>query len=194
MIDLANWYWIVGGDEANVWSSARAASVPASDADYVAWREVPHQATIIASMDDLEAVFTAQYPPGMLTTYSVAVRDKTLVAGITVNGLPFATDALTVGSLNTAFIYVQQKSAETFSWKLPDGSFITLDKPDIIALQDAVSGYGQDCYACEDTTLDGLEAGTITTHAQIDAAFAAVQNTFTGLSQTTVASRRHQRK
>ena len=33
----SDWYWFIGGDTSNVWSSARAMLVPATDADYVAW-------------------------------------------------------------------------------------------------------------------------------------------------------------
>jgi hypothetical protein len=34
----ANWYWIVGGDEAQVFSSATGNYVPATDPTYLAWR------------------------------------------------------------------------------------------------------------------------------------------------------------
>jgi|LakMenEpi03Aug12_release.lakeMendotaPanAssembly.Ray.scaffolds.fasta_scaffold31794_4 hypothetical protein len=34
----ANWYWVVGGDEAQVFSSATGNYVPATDPTYLAWR------------------------------------------------------------------------------------------------------------------------------------------------------------
>src|SRR4029077_19754674 len=86
-----------------------------------------------------------QYSAANLYGYTEDKRNITLNAGVTVNGLPFATDPLTVGSLNSAYIYMQAKTGDTFSWKLPDGSWVTLNKASIAALQNAVSGYGQDC-------------------------------------------------
>ena len=85
MVKISDWYWIVGGDQANVWSSARAMSVPVNDADYVAWLAVPHQPTLIASMAELQDVFTAQYPPGMLETYLPSVRFDHASGGVIVS-------------------------------------------------------------------------------------------------------------
>lgn len=51
--DPFTWYWIVGGDESKVWSSAAQAYVPISDASYAAWCEVGDLPTRIASEADL---------------------------------------------------------------------------------------------------------------------------------------------
>jgi hypothetical protein len=178
---IMDWYWIVADDQANVWSSARAMPVPVSDPAYTAWAQnnVPYT---VASMDELYQIFATQFPAGSLPTYTTHVRTKTSGGGITVNGLPFATDVITLGSLNSAYIYTQAKTGDTFSWKLPDGSWVTLDKADIAALQNAVSKFGQDCFDCEAATLDAIDAGTITDLAGIDAAFAAIPKTFTGVA------------
>lgn len=55
MYDKTNWYWIVGGDESRVFSSARLEYVPLDDTAYIAWQAcgdvfVP---TCIASEDEL---------------------------------------------------------------------------------------------------------------------------------------------
>ena len=192
MYKPSDWYWFIGADTENVWSSARAMSVPISDPDYVLWSEVNPISPTLATMAELEDTLRVSYPRGTLPTYTAHVRQQTGGGGIVVNGLPFATDALTLGSLNSAYIYTQAKTASTFSWKLPDGSFITLDMADIAALQNAANEFWQNCFTCEDTTLTGIEGGTITTHAQIDAAFAAISNTFTGL--TADLEVRHRRK
>jgi hypothetical protein len=36
----------------------------------------------------------------------------------------------------------------------------------------------QSCFTCESNTATGITGGSITTHAQVDAAFAAISNTF----------------
>lgn len=206
-LDMADHYWSVGGDAANVYSSKTNTYVPIADAGYVAWLETGKIATPIEVEADIwpcqqdikpawlfNGISFAQptpttYTKDQLRDYTAYVRAHKLNDGVTVNGQPFATDVFTVGSLNSAFIYTQSKVTETFSWKLPDGSFVTLGKADIAALQTAVSQYGQDCYVCEDTLLDGVEVGTIIDLAPIDAAFAAIQNSFTGV--TAMEARRH---
>jgi len=194
MMEIWNWYWVVAGDATSVWSSKRAVSVPADDADYVAWlADGTHQPSHIGTMEELYQVLAQQYPRGSLHTYCAFVRDKTLNGGVTVNGLPFASDPLTFGSLNSAAIYTVDKTTDTFSWKLPDGSFITLNKADVNALHDALNSFGQACYLCEDNTLTAIEAGTVTTHDQIDAAFAAINSSFTGLTAD-AQKVRHKRK
>jgi len=175
--NVQDWYWTIGSDAAAVWSSARARSVPVDDAEYLIWA-AGHAATPIADMNELREVMRAQFPPGTLETYAADVRWRTNAGGIVVNGRPFATDIITLGSLNSAFIYTQSNAASTFSWKLPDGSFVTLNKQDVQELQAAVSKFGQDCFTCEAETLDAIANGTITERAEIDAAFAAVPNTF----------------
>ena len=45
LFDAANWYWSVGGDKTQVFSSAAAAYVPAGDATYTAWLANPSHAT-----------------------------------------------------------------------------------------------------------------------------------------------------
>ena len=42
MADRAtDWYWFVGGDKTQVYSSARQSYVPVSDSIYQAWLQVP---------------------------------------------------------------------------------------------------------------------------------------------------------
>jgi hypothetical protein len=215
-INIFDWYYRVGGDDAKVYQTKSNAYVPVADADYQAWlaanplgpNNAEHESDLWEIVQRLSLGLpvwlfngttfvqpaVGQYSTANLYGYSEDKRNITLNAGITVNGLPFATDPLTVGSLNTAYIYTQAKTADTFSWKLPDGSWVTLNKASIAALQNAVSGYGQDCFDCEASTLDAIDAGTITGLAQIDAAFAAVQNTFTSVAGLEVTMRRKKPK
>lgn len=52
----SNWYWIVGGNEAQVFSSAVGNYVPANDAAYLAWIADGTQPTRIASEAELGEV------------------------------------------------------------------------------------------------------------------------------------------
>lgn len=62
--DVTNWYWIVGGDETKLWSSAGVRYVEPADATYTAWAAARNIPTRIASEDELAEVFANQYPAG----------------------------------------------------------------------------------------------------------------------------------
>lgn len=54
-----DWYWIVGDDESQVYSSARRSNVSADDAAYLQWCVDERKATHIASDDELRDVLIA---------------------------------------------------------------------------------------------------------------------------------------
>jgi hypothetical protein len=199
MININDYYW--KADDGRVYGSKNQTIVTDADPEYVEWstgqraqiwpRELDGTQTEAAMQDVLN-------PFGNLFVnleyYTAHARRVKYAEDITVNGMPFSTDPVTMGSLNTAQIYTGASPDATFSWKLSDGSFITLTAPDIVALQAAVAQFGQDCFACEDTVLTGIETGTITTRAEIDAAFSAVSNSFTGLKADPGSTRHGKRK
>jgi hypothetical protein len=55
----ANWYWIVGDDASQVYSSASAATVGTGDKAYKAWLAQGNAPTRIATMDELKDVLIA---------------------------------------------------------------------------------------------------------------------------------------
>lgn len=55
LYDPLNWYWIVGGDETQVFSSKTNAFVPVDDASYIAWDNTP---TSIDTLANLKQVLT----------------------------------------------------------------------------------------------------------------------------------------
>jgi hypothetical protein len=197
MFNALDWYWLA--DDARTYGSKNGKIATDTDPDYTAWLDTNQIPTPWprdeAGNQTNAALQEVLAPYGLfvdLYAYATAVRDKTLGAGITVNGQPFATDPITTMSLNSAFIYTQGKTGETFQWKLPDGSFVTLDKAGVAALQTCVAEYGQSCYQCESDTIMAIDAGTITTSAQVDAAFAAIPNSFTGTATAEVFKNRWQ--
>ena len=59
MYTPANWYWIIAGDDRQVYSSARASTVATGDKAYKAWLAQGNAPTRIASMDELKDVLIA---------------------------------------------------------------------------------------------------------------------------------------
>jgi len=58
----SNWYWIVGGDESQAWSSAAGTYVPATDATFAAWLAAGNVPTRILDAAELIAVLQSQAP------------------------------------------------------------------------------------------------------------------------------------
>lgn len=57
----ANWYWIVAGDETQVYSSAAGHFVPSDDPAYIEWLATQGQRpTRIVSSEELSAVLAAR--------------------------------------------------------------------------------------------------------------------------------------
>jgi hypothetical protein len=71
----ADWYWVVAGDAAHVWSSARVQYVATSDATYQAWLAAGHAPTQIDSAASLVAVLFAQWLP-IVAAQGVAVTSS----------------------------------------------------------------------------------------------------------------------
>jgi hypothetical protein len=198
-ISVSNHYWAIAGATAEVYASKTNTLVPVADPDFVAHGV----ATPIGTEAELAEVLRGlgsfvpewllaapsfiQPAPGafskdQLKAYNGFARYTKRNGGIVVNGIPFPSDVLTQGSLNSAFIYTSDAAVDTWAWKLPDGTFITLDTQGVKDLQSAVTLFGQRCFDCEDGLVASIDAGTTTTLTAIDAAFAAVSNTFTGLA------------
>lgn len=62
--NVAAWYWIVAGNESQVYSSAAAAYVAATDPAYVEWIDDGGMVTRIATEAELRDVFAQQFPAG----------------------------------------------------------------------------------------------------------------------------------
>jgi hypothetical protein len=170
MINLADHYWIVADDEANVWASARAMLVPATDAEYVAWGRMP---TRIESMAALEQVFAAQYPPGMLQTYCVFKRWQKEQGGLTLtSGMPLKTDDRSQAKVNGAVLAATADQNFTTQWHADDGSYWPLDAAGVTAMSAELQAHINNCFAISAQTMAEITNGTITTLAQIDTAFA----------------------
>lgn len=108
-----------------------------------------------------------------LRAYAASARYNKEVGGTTINGITYATDRETQGKLVGAYNLAQVNTNLGIDWKLPDGTFTTLDAAAITAAAVAVGSFVQQCFGAEAAIVVGINGGTITTAAQIDAQFAA---------------------
>ena len=106
-----------------------------------------------------------------LKAYTAERRWQKEVGGVTVSGIRLETDDRSKTMLIGARLSAMVDPAITRQWKTENG-FVTLDAPTIIALSDVVTNHVQACFDLEASVLAQIAAGTITTTAQIDTAFA----------------------
>jgi hypothetical protein len=116
-----DWYWIVNGDETQVYSSARSAKVAAVDATYQSWIEAGGTPTRIDTMDNLiEVLRAANVPP-----YH-QVPSRTIVDRLEATGKLEAARA----ALDAAPLYTRER------WN--NRQVVNADDPDANALLQAI--------------------------------------------------------
>lgn len=190
MFFAPNWYWQVGGNGSQVYSSQRNIYVPTDDSEFVAWLEtaggvsrVQDEAEIWAYVKDLlpEWLFDgstfAQPSAGNHTTaqlrrYAAAARYAKEIGGIVISGMPIATDRESQSLVNGAYSMAALNPEFTTQWKAVDGTFVPLDAALITAVAQAVAQHVANCFAKEAEINAGITAGTVTTKSQVDAALA----------------------
>lgn len=169
--NISNWYWVIGGDQANVWSSTRAALVPVDDTDYVAWLTT-NQPSQIGSMDELEGVFAEQYPPGSLRTYCIYTRWRLESGGMTLmSGMRIKTDDRSKARITNALDAVTANSQFKTMWHAADNTVRELDRGKIQAMSNELNAFVDNAFTISADVLSKIEAGTITTREQVDSAF-----------------------
>jgi hypothetical protein len=181
MYDASNWYWCVGGDASNVWSSKRAMSVPIDDAEYTAWLAAVGGPSPLATMQELYDLLAGQFPAGSLQTYNPDARFSRASVGVIVTSLSpvaFNTDVVSRNTINSTYTYLIAKGSGSVEWKMSDGSFVTLDGAQITTLMNSVAAFVQACFDCESNNQAAIGAGSLTTLQQIDDAFAAISNVY----------------
>jgi hypothetical protein len=174
-----DWYWIVADDQSKVWSSARAGYVSANDEAFVLWTAGGNLPTRIASIEELSDVFAAQYPAGMLTTYANARQWSLATSGRVVQlggrALPFKTDPESLALINgKAYRLSMPGSPTTVNWQIGPTEFVPIAASDFTAIAIEIADWVQATFDALPAIFAGIEAGSITTTAQIDAALAAV--------------------
>lgn len=134
------WYWIVGGDESQVYSSAKPGFVSATDVGYAEWLESGGQTTRIVSLDELHDVLMRQYPAGWAMSFDElkAVKNAEInAARAAANtgtfdhvGKTFSCDALSRGDIDGVNGEVALTGAlpQGFpgAWKAADNSYLPI--------------------------------------------------------------------
>ena len=178
----SDWYWIA--DDGRVYSSARQVVVDTNDAGYIAWSQStrptvwPRDLDGNQTDDALQDVLTPYNLFVDLATYAAFSRFNLASGGMTIAGHPYLTDPVSRNTVGSANDYAVANPGHITDWKLADGTFIQLDQAELAHVLQQMATFVQSCFTCESTTLTAINGGTITTQAQVDAAFAAISNVF----------------
>ncbi len=121
-----------------------------------------------ALIDDIANLRSAALKSSLLV-YAADKRWRVETGGIVVGGMSVATDDRSKLMITGARVKADKDAAFTTNWKTPAG-FVEIDAATIIAISNAVLDHVDASFAIEGAVLAGIEAGTITTQAQIDAA------------------------
>jgi len=116
--------------------------------------------------------YTPPSTPVDLIAYAANRRWEKEVGGITVNGLQVATDDRSKMMISGARVAAEADPNFVTQWKAANGSFVTIDAAAVITISDMMLAHVSNCFAIEAQVLAEIDAGTISTVEQIDAAFA----------------------
>lgn len=182
--DPADWYW--WADDGRLYASARQSLIDHDDADYIAWSETPALPTRWPTDDAgeqtdaaLAAVLAhhgrALFPVPLkdrLTAYAADTRWRKETGGITVAGVPVATDDRSKQMIIGARVAADADADWTTQWVGAGGVVYPVDATAIVAISNAVQAHVNACFATFAGVKAEIEAGTIISAAEIDAAFA----------------------
>ncbi|MCF1502901.1 DUF4376 domain-containing protein [Afifella sp. H1R] len=108
-----------------------------------------------------------------LKVEAARLRWETEEGGMIFNEIELRTDTASQGKYTAAALAATLDEDYTVRWKCGDGCFVTLDAPTIIAMAQTVRGHVQACFDAEAGVVAGIEDGSITSLAQIRAAYEA---------------------
>ncbi len=174
-----DWYW--RAEDGRIFASARSALVPIDDVDLAAflarggtcttWPRDDSGAQTTASLQEVLGSYSIFAD---LAAYAASARYAKETGGIIVNWVKLATDRESQALITGAWATAQINPQVTIQWKGSDGTFTALNAASITAVASAVTAHVQACFAAEAQVDAAITAGTITTMAEVDAAFAAV--------------------
>ncbi len=115
--------------------------------------------------------------PGMtLQEYAAAKRWEREVGGTVWNGWPVLSDRESQSKIIAETVAIEKgERADGDPWKFADGEFRQLTNQQMDELATAVRLHVRNSYGIEAQVLAAIDAGNITTEAQIDAAFASLR-------------------
>lgn len=104
-----------------------------------------------------------------LIAYAADKRWQVETGGVIVGGVPVMTDDRSKVMILGSRVQADHDPSFTVEWKAADGTFTRLAAPQIIAISDAVLAHIGASFAAEAEVVGAIEAGTITTEAEVDA-------------------------
>jgi hypothetical protein len=192
----ANWYWIVNGSTTQVYSSASNTYVPATDATYSTWLVQGNKPSRIVSEVELWGVVSTyglfpswmfngttfvqpspgNYTPAQLAAYAQSKQGQIMGGGISVNvGTSAAPQNVEAGTSTASLILLQGAAAmaqaniaASFQWVESTGASVTLTATQMLVILSAVTTFLQSTFTVLAAVLAAINAGTITTKAQVD--------------------------
>lgn len=144
------------------------------------------QDTDIATVDAVlaDANWRDKMPAGLLQTYIWQSQRARLATGVSVNVNAGTTDAAlmvladgkdsTRADLAMLALYGQTNPTGQKTWIDNNNTVTVLTGAQLVNLATLVGNWITDTYAAIPNIVAGIQSGTITTYAQIDAAFAAI--------------------
>lgn len=178
-------FWLAS--DGRVYGSAKQLITDTSDPDYVAWTSAGNMASTWpmdidgiqtnAALQEVLAPYETLFVD--LVAYAADARWRRQTGGYSVAGVNYTSDRFSQANRQAAYIFGQNNPSYVFQWK-PLGSrvFYALTQAQLNDVVMSESTLVQQCFACESSTVADINAGTITTRAQVDAAFAAISNVF----------------
>jgi hypothetical protein len=119
-----------------------------------------------------EAPVSAPITPVDLVDYAADARWRREVGGIVVGGITIATDDRSKLLIAGARTHAEADPAWSTVWTAADGVRHPVSAAQVIAISAAVLGHVDAAFRLYDEVVAAIDAGTITTPAEIDAAFA----------------------
>src|SRR6187399_1055753 len=111
-----------------------------------------------------------------LLAYAASRRFDFEGAGIVVDGIRVATNRAAIALVMSASTYMQDDPEPLMSWKGADGSWHRLNGQQVVAIAKAVAAHVAKAFRIEASLVEKIEAKTITSTADIDAAFPLPRN------------------
>lgn len=128
----------------------------------------------------LEDLLGKPLPEGMidLAGYAKAARDRHEENGISVSGVPIATDDRSKTLVLGARRRVEKDPSLVTKWSAADGAVYPLDASTVIAISDAIGDFVAELFEAYAGIMADLAAGKITTPGEIDARYGALDVAF----------------
>lgn len=109
-----------------------------------------------------------------LLSHAANRRWEIEVAGISIGGIPVATDDRSKLLMSAARAKAKEDVGYSKNWKVAPAQYVTLDADQLVSMADLVEQWVTICFEAEGQVSEKIENGTVTTEAQIDAEFAAL--------------------